>query len=468
MQSWATQEVGHAELGDARLSKRLVKMVEDLAGQPEASVPQACGDWAATKGAYGFWDNAKVKPDSILSAHKQRTVDRLQGKDTILAIQDTTDLDFTHHPGTEGLGHLDRPWLQGLKVHSCLAVSIEGVPQGFIYQEAWARDPKTLGKKHKRRQLETKDKESQRWLDTLSASEEAIPGDIDVITIADREADIYDFFAHPRREGSHLLVRIAYNRRVEHEAKYLWDAVGESPVLGEVTVELCRKGDQPPREATLTIRIASLSICPPQNRKDRSSLPSIPVYMVLAEEENPPPGVKPVCWLLLATFPVKTFQDAVRCVKYYSYRWLIERYHFVLKSGCGLEKLQLETAERIHRALATYCIVSWRLLWLTYEARENPDSPCDRVLEAYEWQSLYCVTHRTPIPPATPPSLHDAVLWIAKLGGFLCRKSDGEPGVKTIWRGLRRLHDIADTWELLHTTHPNLVGTHLLDIHKLE
>jgi len=371
---------------------------------------------------------------------------------------------------TVGLGHLDRPWLQGLKVHSCLAVNTQGVPQGFIHHKVWARDPKTIGKKHKRRQLETKDKESQRWLDTLSASEEAIPEGIDVITIADREADIYDFFAHPRREGSHLLVRIAYNRRVEHEAKYLWDAVGGSPVLGEVTVELGRQGNQPPREAILTIRIASLPICPPQNRKGRSSLPSVPVYMVLAKEENPPPGekVKSVCWLLLATFPVKTFHDAVRCVKYYGYRWLIERYHFVLKSGCGLEKLQLETAERLHQALATYSIVAWRLLWLTYEAREEPDSPCDRVLEVHEWQSLYCMTHRTPIPPVTAPSLHDAVLWIARLGGFLGRKSDGEPGAKTIWRGLRRLHDIADTWEFLHTTHPNLVDSRPLDNHKLE
>ena len=147
------------------------------------------------------------------------------------------------------------------------------------------------------------------------------------------------------------------------------------------------------------------------------------------------------------------------CVRYYSYRWLIERYHFVLKSGCGLEKLQLETAERLHRALATYSIVAWRLLWLTYEARENPDSPCDRVLEAHEWQALYCYSHKTPVPPITTPSLHEAVVMIAKLGGFLARKSDGEPGVKTIWRGLRRLHDIASAWKLLHAKHTNIVDT---------
>jgi len=385
-------------------------------------------------------------------------MERLSGHDVVLNIQDTTDLNFTGHTRKQGMGHLDHPAAKGLKVHSCLAVSEYGVPQGLIYQHVWSRDPKTLGKKHNRRKLKTKDKESQRWLDALSASQDAIASDKQVITVADREADIYDLFALPRREGSHLLIRMSYNRRVEHyaddadDAKYLWEAVRQSTILGEVTVDIGRKGDQPPRKSTLTIRVANLCICPPSNRSDRASLPAIPVHMVLAEEDAPPQlpsGVKPVCWLLLATFPVETFDDAVRCLRYYSYRWLIERYHFVLKSGCGLEKLQLETADRIHRALATYCIVTWRLLWLTYEARYAPDSPCDRVLETYEWQSLYCYTHKTSVPPETPPRLHEAVVMIARLGGFLARKSDGEPGVKTIWRGLRRLHDIASTWALL-------------------
>jgi len=453
MQSWATQELRYVDLGDARLNKRLAKMIEDFAAQPESSVPQACGDWAATKGAYGFWRNGKVEPDAIVWAHEQSTMERLSSHDTVINIQDTTDLNFTHHAKKQGMGHLDHPAAKGLKVHSCLAVSVEGVPQGLIHQRVWSRDPKTLGKKHKRRKLPTKDKESQRWLDTLSVSQDAIPSDKQVITVADREADIYDLFALPRREGSHLLIRVSYNRRVEHEAKYLWEAVRQSPVLGEVTVDIGRRGNQPVRKATLSIRVASLSICPPSNRPDKASLPSVPVYMVLAEEDAPPEGVKPVCWLLLATFPVETFDDAIRCVKYYSYRWLIERYHFVLKSGCGLEKLQLEKAEGIHRALATYCIVAWRLLWLTYEARYKPDSPCDRVLETYEWQALCCYSHKTSVPPITPPNLHEAVVMIARLGGFLARKSDGEPGVKTIWRGLRRLSDIASTWELLHDSH---------------
>ena len=459
MQSWATHEFRQVHLGDARLDNRLIKMVEDLASQPESSVPQASGDWSSTKGAYRFWANGKVDADSIIHGHKLATLERLSGHKILLSIQDTTDLNFTHHGKKQGMGHLDHPFSKGLKVHSSLVVSEQGVPQGLIYQHVWARDPKTLGKKHNRSKLKTKDKESQRWLDALTVNQDDIPSDKCLITIADREADIYDFFALPRREGSHLLIRVSHNRCVEHEAKYLWESVRESPILGEVTVEIGRKGNQPAREANLTVRIANLSIRPPANRPDKASLKSIPVRLVLAEEYAPPEGVKPVCWLLLATFPVETFDDAIKCVRYYSYRWLIERYHFVLKSGCGLEKLQLETADRIHRALATYCIVAWRLLWLTYEARHSPDSSCDRILNTYEWQSLYCKIHKTSIPPSTPPSLHEAVVMIARLGGFLARKSDGEPGVKTIWRGLRRLHDIAQGWQLASGAYTNIVDT---------
>lgn len=161
-------------------------------------------------------------------------------------------------------------------------------------------------------------------------------------------------------------------------------------------------------------------------------------------------------WLLLTTLPVTSFEDVVQCLRWYSYRWLIERYHYVLKSGCRIEQLQLETAERIHRALATYTIVAWRLLWITYLARYHPDAPADTVLETHEWQALYCTIHHTALPPPSPPSVHTCVRWIAQLGGFLARRRDGEPGVKTIWQGLRRLHDIAQTWLLvspISTTH---------------
>ncbi|MBD2303445.1 IS4 family transposase [Nostoc sp. FACHB-190] len=143
----------------------------------------------------------------------------------------------------------------------------------------------------------------------------------------------------------------------------------------------------------------------------------------------PPPGEKAICWLLLTTLVVNDFEQASQCLNWYSYRWLIERYHYCLKSGCQIEKLQLEEAERIERALATYAIVAWRLLWLTYEARCHGEQPVEGILERHEWQSLYCMVHKTNQPPNEVPTLEQCIRWIASLGGFLGRKGDGDPGV---------------------------------------
>jgi len=450
MQAWAAEELRHVDLGDARLGRRLVRMVEDLAARPTASVPEASGTWAATKAAYRFWDTEQVTPEAIRASHTQSTMERVQSQAGVLAVQDTTDLDFAHHPATQGLGPLNNAFQRGLKVHSSLAVSGDGVPLGLLHQAVWARDPNTVGVRHQRRKRETKEKESQRWLTALQASQEVVPVEVQVITVADSEADIYDLFALPRRPGSHLLIRGTHNRRVDDTAAYLWEAVRESPVCGAYTLAVGRKGDQPSRQAEMSVRYRSLAIEPPRCRKQRASLRPVCMQAVLVEEQMPPAGVTPVCWLLLTTLPVETVEDALRCVRWYSYRWLIERYHFVLKSGCRLEGLQLETAERLERALATYCIVAWRLLWLTHEARQHPSTPCNRVLEAHEWQSLYCRIHRTSQPPVVPPTLRQAMRWIAQLGGFLGRKSDGEPGVQTVWLGLRHLNDLADMWQLLH------------------
>ena len=264
-------------------------------------------------------------------------------------------------------------------------------------------------------------------------------------------ADIFDLFALERRANSHLLIRAEHDRKVvDHPSKYLKAAIGQTEAAGEMEVEIPRAKDCSARIATLTIRYAALTIKPPSHSPASSQLQPITVNLIWACEDNPSDEVvSPVSWLLLTTLPVECLEDAVRYVRWYSYRWLIERYHFTLKSGCRIEELQLETADRIERALATYAIVAWRLLWLTYEARVNPELACDRVLETYEWQALYARIHKSQTVPSQPPSLRQAVRWIAQLGGFLGRKGDKEPGVKTIWRGLRRLHDISETWKLL-------------------
>jgi hypothetical protein len=448
MHGWAAEELRHARMGDKRLNRRLVRLVEDLAAQPTASVPQASGTWAATKAAYRFWDSPQVTAAAIRASHTQSTVERVRQEAGVLAVQDTTNLDFAHHPATRGLGPLDNQYQAGLKVHSALAVNAAGVPLGLLHQAVWVRDAALVGQRQHRRTRATQDKESQRWLTALTASQQAVPSNVQVVTVADSEADIYDLFALPRRAGSELLIRGAHDRRVD-EAGYVWATLSQSPLCGQYPLMVRRKGGQPERQALLSVRYRALAMQPPHHHLKRGQLKPLSLWAILVQEEAPSAGVTPIVWLLWTSLPITDLDAALRCVRWYSYRWLIERYHFVLKSGCRLEDLQLAEAARLERALATYCIVAWRLLWLTYEARQNPDTPCDRVLERSEWQALYCRIHKTSRPPATPPTLRQAVRWIAQLGGFLGRKADGEPGVQTIWLGLRRLADMAAMWQLM-------------------
>jgi hypothetical protein len=454
MQSWADEELKTADLGDARLNKRLIKLVEDLASQPTASVPQACGSPAAVKATYRFWAYDHVSPASIRAAHIDGTRARTQGQALVIVVQDTTEVDLSRHPATRGLGPLASAHQRGILVHSCLALTMQGVPQGLIDQAVWTRDENTIGKRKTRRNRPTEEKESQKWLDGLEGTCQGLPEGTKAITVADREADIYALFAKHQQEQAYLLIRATHNRRVDGEQRYLLESINRQAIAGQVGVEVGRRGDMPARKATLTVRFTSLKILPPRHAKNRAQLEAIPVQVILAREEESPTGVTPVSWLLLTTLPVGTLEEAVQCTRWYSWRWLIERYHLILKSGCGLEDLQLETADRMERALATYCIVAWRLLWLTYLARSQPEVSCEVALEPTEWQALYCTINKTPVPAQEPPSLRQAVRWIGRLGGHLGRTHDGEPGVKTVWRGFTRLHDIAATWELAHASPP--------------
>lgn len=452
--AWAAAELAMVDLGDLRLDRRLVQLVGDFAASPTASIPAACANAAAVKAAYRFLDDEIVDPKAIVGAHIRATMERVAGEPRILAIQDTTQLDLTSHHALAGVGPLAGVGQQGMLVHSVMAVSVDGVPLGLLHQARWCRDPATAGSRHQRRQRPTAEKESQRWLDAAEATDTAVPPETAVVTVADREADIYDLFALPRAPHRDLLIRATHNRRVDHEAKYLHDAVQAAPVVGELTVTIGRRNDRPPREATLNLRCVPLSLLPPRHHLNRAELTPIPVVVILAEEVGPRPQDDRIRWLLVTTIPDASAAAAVAAVRTYAMRWLVERYHYALKQGCAVEDLQLRHVDRLDRAVAVFAIVAWRLLWLTYQARVAPDLPCTLALTDGEWQVLTCTIHRTPVPPATPPSLHEAVRLIAQLGGFLGRKGDGEPGVKVIWRGLRRLNDLAIAWEIAHLPLP--------------
>lgn len=463
---WAVEEFGGVELGDARLTARLVRLATAVGAQPTASLPQACGpEPGALKAAYRFFDNDAVEPVTLVAGHVQATYARVAAVERVLAVQDTTYLDYTSHRATTGLGPLRSVAQQGLLAHTTLALTPERVPLGLLAQQVWARDRDTYASgapdAHKTRPIA--EKESQKWLTSLQAviaARQACPT-THFISVGDREADVYELFAMPRVAGVDLLVRAAWDRRVASPERSLWAAMEATPPAAEVTVRVPRhepqpahdgrpaRAAQPAREATLPIRFRQVTLCPPRRPPDQPRLPRLRVWAVLAREDAPPAGSEPLEWLLLTTCPVSDVAAALEMVAWYACRWGIEVFHKVLKSGCQIEARQLETADRLRRCLALYSVVAWRVLYATLLARALPDAPCTALLETEEWQALYCITYRTTQMPATPPTLRDTVRWIARLGGFLGRSRDGEPGPTTLWRGFQRLYDHTEMYRVM-------------------
>lgn len=461
MASWASAELQQVDLGDKRLNKRLIQMVDTLTRSPQASVPQAFQHWSQIKAAYRFWNCPNVSTHAILEPHRARTLERAAAHKRILAIQDTTALDFSSHRKTRGLGYLYTEAGYGMFLHSTLACTTEGLPLGLLDQRYWARPAEDFGKKRTAMQRPIQQKESYRWIEALRASAVGLPPDLEIVTVADREADFYELFATDRPAGMHLLIRSRYDRRVTGPLQRLIATVEAAEVCGEMSVEIGRgdgtPSERPPREAVLQLRHSRVELLPTRRKGASACQPGVEINAILAQEVAPPQGEQAIRWMLLTTLPLEDLEAARACVLYYSRRWLIERFHYVLKQGCRVEELQLEQADRLERAAATYSLVAWRLLWLLYVSRVQPEASCETVFKPLEWQALYTSVHHR-LPPAEVPSLELVVLWLARLGGFIGRKHDGLPGVKVLWRGLRRLGDITQTWRLAQSLAPPFMG----------
>jgi len=446
MSSWASQELATLDLGDSRRAARAQQMVEAMVAQPGGSVPQVFKNHAEITAAYRFLSCDAVRPEALVAALRAACVARVAQHSVVLAIQDTTTFNLTHHPGTAGRGPLAEPHVLGFLAHSVLVASAQGVPLGVLHQKQWARDPEAPPTRNQRQQRPFADKESARWVEGLQVVHEHIPADTTAINIADREGDIYEVFAQWRPPNSELLIRSCYNRRLCDEDKQLHEAVAAEPVAGEMNARVRLRPDRKPQDVCLQVRWCTVTLRPPTYRVEGTALAPVTLTAILVTEKRPPKGRKPLRWLLLTTLVVATLEDARRIVTYYTRRWLIERFHYTLKSGCRIEHSQLRDVARLRRLLALYCVVAWRLLWMLYLSRAEPDCSCLVALTDQEWRVLYLawqhLHHRDDPLPSQPPSLSQAVRLIAQLGGFMGRHADGDPGVKTLWRGLTRLHDI--------------------------
>jgi hypothetical protein len=396
-----------------------------------------------------FFDNERVDQAEIIAGQRAACVERIKERaiEVVLLLQDSTSFDFSHHPQTKGMGPLENAYMSGFWTHNTLAVSPDGVPLGVWDQQVWVRDADQTGQRQHRHERPFEEKESYKWVLGLPDLK-AVTHVTRVVTVCDREAHIYEFFDAVLNADVDFLVRASQGRSFTEDGVAVFAEVAEWPVQEVYPLELNRRPGRPARKAQVELRVGMLTLKQP-NRAD-TGRETLTVHIVEVLEPDPPPDQEAVHWLLLTSLPVTTLEQAHQLVKWYTYRWLIERFHYVLKSGCKLEDRQLQTQSRLERLLAVFNLVAWRLLWLTYQARQTPDVSCLVALTEQEARVLYAHHHQTTRLPDTLPTLHEATRWIAQLGGFLGRKGDGEPGVKVLWRGWMRLQDKIDTWRLFH------------------
>lgn len=387
---------------------------------------------------------------------------RMKAHGVVLAIQDTTFLNYSHHPRTEGLGVLGgrKEFAQhGFGVHSTIVVTPQGQPLGILTQQYFERANKeTSAPRRRMQQQPIEEKESYRWIEAFEKTIAQSPEGVQVVTVCDREGAIYEMFTMAQERQASLLVRASADRRLDEESLSLWAKVESQKVVGELSIDIAGNGKRQARQAAVSVRYCTVTLRPPW-RPQQKKLPPVTLTAILVREEDPPAHVEePVEWLLLTNTPVEDFNQAAQVIDWYCCRWQIEIFHKIIKSGCRVEDCRLQTAARLKNYIALMCVVAWRLQWLTYINRTAPTSPCTTILTDIEWQALYMRIHKTTLIPETIPSTHQAIRWIAQLGGFLGRKSDGEPGVVVIWRGWKRLQDLAATWALVTDFHLQVVG----------
>jgi hypothetical protein len=466
---WAKQEFGTVELGDKRLRDRLIKIVEDRSKRPDVSYLEAAGGSRhAAKGYYYFIDSPRdrLNPEAMLRTHRERTIERILAHETVLVVQDTTDLNFSTRPHTEGLGLVgtNQTGVEslGLKLHSCLALTTDGLPLGVLRSVCFAQERKgKSGKRSVGRPIE--EKKSFRWLegyrDCVKVAKKAPKTRL--LTVMDREGDIFELFvdAEPTRKRVGVLVRAMHDRRLEGRERKLFEELKASQHRAQIEVVIPRqrwkkakqgKSEQkgmPARQAVLTVRFQEVTIR--STRSAHRSKEAITLWGVYAREESPPPGAKRIEWLLLTTEEVATAQDAARIVDLYTRRWRIEEWHRVLKSGCKVQEHQNETAERLKRVIAIDAVLAWRIQLMTLLGREVPELPCTVFFDEWEVKVLEALEEEKGKRGKKPPfSLGDAIILVAKQGGYLARRSDPPPGPKCIWKGILHLYNLAAGYRL--------------------
>jgi hypothetical protein len=445
---WAVETFGEVELGDPRRRDRVVQVAAAMAEDPEASLPSQMGDPSALQAAHRLFMNETISFEQLQGPHWQATREEARQRKQVLLVQDTTDLNYSKHPKTKGLGAIGRSKkAQGFFVQSVLAVDAQTEEMlGLAYEVPFVRQPAPVGETHAQRLQ--RDRESLVWEQAVQAIGPVL-SESQWIHVGDRGADIFRFLQHIRRQGEDFLIRAAQDRCVQvgqgeeeedEEITRLFQLARSLPGQDSCLKDLPRLHDRPARQAFLQVSWSKMEILPPKNGGALEKQ-AVKAWVVRVWEPEPPEGQEPLEWVLITSVPVESTAQAWLCVDWYTLRWIVEDFHRCLKTGCSMEKRHFQSYENLTRLLGLIGPLAVRLLLLRSCARQTPKAPATNILPALWLRVLELFTHR---------SLHSLAsadhLWrtVARLGGYRGYQGDGLPGWQTLWRGWLRLQALLE------------------------
>jgi hypothetical protein len=448
-EAWAREEFGSCQLGHRARLKRLLKIAATWVENPRASIPTAFAQWSQAQAVYRFASNPNVSHAVVMQGPVHATIERCRGRGRILVVQDTTHVSLGGEREDAGLGPVDSTgFTKGFLAHTALALGPDREPIGVLAQEVWARTGPVRSRKETPAARKKRARESEKWLKASAEVESAIAAlgkqRPVLVQVFDAEGDTFEALETLQRLGHGFVIRAGRERLLdpdEDEARHLAEAVATAPVRGAAELDVPARPGREARRARIQLRARSVCVEPPKNRGRRGN--SLELNVVHVNEPHPPPGVDAISWVLFTTEPIDSFEDCVSVVSDYSARWLIEEFHMALKTGCSLERRQLQSFDALSTLLAICNPIAVMLLRMRHVARARADTPATDVLAPAHLAALRVLRPQL----ATSCTIREAIRAIASIGGFLGRKSDGEPGWRTIWTGFRDVLLVARTFE---------------------
>ena len=454
---WIDQELAGCKFKDERLGKRFKSLLGQMSSNIGGTIPFACQDWANTKAAYRFFSNDRVNEKEILRGHFQSTRDRFaEAAGPILILQDTTEFSYkreqphligaTHQLPQQvkaNIGKVKGHTMCGILMHSSIAVTTNGLPLGLAAIKFWTRKKfkgtNALKKHINPTRMPIEKKESYRWLENLKQSTELLNEPSRCVHIGDRESDIYELFCIAKEIGTHFLVRTCVDRLAGDGEHTISDEMDAVPVKGLHRIKVQdKKGNI--SEAILKIKYRRVHVLPPIGKQKQ--YPDLWLTVIHAEEKTKPKNRERIVWKLMTDLSITSRKEAIEKLDWYAMRWKIETFHKILKSGCKAEDSKLRTAGRLANLISVFCILSWRIFWMTMINRCYPGSSAKLALTTLEINLLDHLVINNKDKSSKIKKLSHYLTKIAKLGGYLARASDPPPGNIVMWRGLSRLTDI--------------------------